>query len=238
MVLNKDDKVLRSLQSPIFKLSARNKLKVYWYSTRTRDLKKSLRIPGEHNFSNAMAALLAAKLLEIKKTVATKALSEYQGAWRRMEYRGELRVESGKLKVKVYDDYAHHPTEIRATLQAFRDKFPNQPLICVFQPHQVKRLKALFKEFVSAFELADILILLPIYEVAGRDRISLDFTSKKLGEAITRKYSRKDIFYLDDPRRLKSFIRSEVSHLGYTYSPILIMMGAGDIVNLTPRLIL
>lgn len=139
--------------------------------------------------------------------------------------------------MKIFDDYAHHPTEIKATLAAFREKFPKSKIICVFQPHQAKRLQALFKEFATAFNDADTTVLIPFYKVAGRDKIDYRFTSKTLAAAIQKKYPGKPVFYLANPKNLKSFLATRVS----CYVPrdlcILVMMGAGDIVNYTDNLL-
>ncbi|MBI3588912.1 MAG: UDP-N-acetylmuramate--L-alanine ligase [Candidatus Liptonbacteria bacterium] len=241
LVLNRDDKALFSLKSPILKLAVKNKLEVYWYSLNDRGsriedrgLRKVLKIPGEHNVSNAMAALSVARILKIKLSVALRALGSYTGAWRRFEYKGRFQV-SG-VRCQVFDDYAHHPTEIKATLQAFREKFPKSKLVCVYQPHQAKRLRALFKEFVGAFELADILILLPVYEVAGRDKTSSGFTSQKLVDVIKKKYPKKEVYYLPSPKRIRNMLHDTCEKFHYDHC-VVVMMGAGDIVNYTPLLL-
>lgn len=262
LVLNRDDKILLSLQSPIEKIAGKNKLKITWYSTkyqvsgiRYQDVKINLKIPGEHNLSNAMAAFAVSKILKIPERIALKALSEFHGTWRRMEYRGmyhvaysiyqrELnanakkhRLQATGYRICVYDDYAHHPTEIKATLGALREKFEENPIICVYQPHQAKRLKALFKDFVGAFYGADILVLLPVYEVAGRDKFDSSYTSHKLTVAIKKAYPQKEVYYLNNPKQIKSFIAKILPGKPRTLSPILVMMGAGDIVKITPLLL-
>ncbi len=155
-----------------------------------------------------------------------------------MEFRGELKTINYKLKTPVYDDYAHHPTEIKASLQAFREKFPRRKIICVFQPHQAHRTKNLFKEFVSAFDLADYLILLPIYQVAGRDKPHRGYTSADLAKAIARSKNYKlktknSVVYLPSPGKLKSLLNSRFYLLD---SAVVVMMGAGNIVNYTDLL--
>lgn len=238
LVLNQDDPGIFSIKSSILKLARKNKIKLNWYSIKTKNgklkaekLKTVLKVAGEHNVSNAMAALTVGKILNLKDESILKALGFYQGAWRRMEYKG--RFQSSKFKVQVYDDYAHHPTEIKATLQAFKEKFPDSPIVCVYQPHQAKRLKVLFSEFVLAFKAADILILTSVYEVAGRDKVNKSFNSKKLAEAIAKKFPLVKIFYLEDLRLIKNFVEEKIQHFGYTQSPVLVMMGAGNIFNYT-----
>ncbi len=179
LILNKDDKNLFSLKNKIQKIAQKNQLKIYWYGIRVNPrinprLSASPKILGEHNVSNALAVYTLAKALNIKEKDIFNAISHYRGAWRRMEYRGEFKVKSqkSKVKIKVYDDYAHHPTEIKATLAGIAQKWPKTGLICVFQPHQAKRLSLLFKAFVGAFDSANALVLLPVYQVRGRDNLS------------------------------------------------------------------
>lgn len=209
-VLNKDDKILNSLRSPITKIAHKKNIKIFWYSAKKNKLaaekiKKIMKVPGEHNIFNALAAYTVAKeILEIKEVDILKSLGSYTGAWRRMELKGQYRV-SG-IKCQVFDDYAHHPTEIKATLSAFRQKYPKNKIICVYQPHQAKRLKNLFDEFVAAFNDANVLILTPIYEVAGRDKINSSYTSEKLAAAILKKYPKKQIYYLSNPKKIKEFL--------------------------------
>ena len=128
-----------------------------------------LRLPGAHNASNAMAALGVADFLDVPFQVARSALTEFRGVGRRFEVMGEA---DG---VVVVDDYAHHPTEIRATLLAARQRFPEQSLWAVWQPHTYSRTKTLLKDFVQAFGVADHVIVLPIY--AARERNTLGIRS-------------------------------------------------------------
>jgi UDP-N-acetylmuramate-alanine ligase len=169
-------------------------------------IREILKISGEHNVSNALAVYSLAKALGIKDRDIFNAIGSYRGAWRRMEYRGnfELRIKNNELGIKndkkpiihdskfiipIYDDYAHHPTEIKATLAGIAQKWPKTGLICVFQPHQAKRLSLLFKDFVGAFDKANALVLLPVYQVAGRD-IS-DKLSQNRGCCNENKFRRK-----------------------------------------------
>ena len=162
-----------------------------------------------------------------------------------MEYKGKLKVLSSKFKNKVilFDDYAHHPNEIKATLQGLKEKYPKNKLICVFQPHQAKRLKALFKDFTHAFSDADKTILFPIYKVAGRENpIETKYNAKSLANCI------KGSIYLKDPKRgLNKAIFEAIK--GYKpphptvgcggKSPVtIVMMGAGDIINYSQALLL
>ncbi len=235
LILNKDDKPLSSLTKSI-----KNK-KVTWFSFKdtkhVKQIKKILKIPGAHNLSNALGVFKLAKSFGIKENTILKALAKYRGAWRRMEYKGKLK--GVEMKTLVFDDYAHHPTEIKATLKAFREKFPKSLLMCIFQPHQSRRLKILFKEFTGAFDEADVLVLLNIYKVSGRDELSHNVNSGKLAKTILkRKNGPKEVRYLPSPEALgKTLIELLQTKNPKLETAVIVMMGAGDIVNLTPKLL-
>ncbi len=232
VILNRDDNVLRSLRARIEKTAATNRVQVAWYSAHGPEEKKiraALKVPGVHNVSNAAAVLALAKVLGISRGDALRAMSAYRGAWRRMERRGSFRG------APVFDDYAHHPTEIKASLQAFREKYPARKILCVFQPHQAKRLEALFREFTNAFDGADETIVLPAYQVAGRDvPPSAGRGAEALVRAIREKHPRRPIFYLEKPRDLRKAILAAAAPLS---RHVIVMMGAGDIVELTDSLV-
>ncbi|MEK7193533.1 MAG: UDP-N-acetylmuramate--L-alanine ligase [Patescibacteria group bacterium] len=234
LVLNRDDRNVRSLSPEIKKIATQNNLRVIWFSIQedkalVREIKKIINIPGEHNVSNALAACtVAIRCLGIKKAVALKTIGAYRGAWRRFEYKGKY---DGAL---IFDDYAHHPTEIKATLKAFKEKYPKKKLLCVFQPHQAKRLQALFREFQDSFSDADEVLIFPSYQVAGRDEPSSRFNARALVAAIQKRHPHKLIFYLANPRDLKKKIHTLPSPLR---SKVIVMMGAGDIVSHTSSLL-
>lgn len=204
VVANKeDDNILSAVRC---KLPA----KVIWYGRSQRKLS----VPGVHNQFNAEAAWQAVKLLGVKKAVAEKVLAGYQGAWRRLE---ELKIKTS-LDLHIYSDYAHHPTEIKATLQALREKYPQRKLVCVFQPHQQDRLNRLFKEFTTAFKDADKTILYPLYKVKGRDTIGR--TSADLVKTI----NRPAVLYADNFKEVLKLIRPDMES-----NPVIVFMSAGDL---------
>lgn len=262
LVLNKDNDILASLVKKIAKLSREKKINTVWYSIKdpiAKTIRKVIKIPGDHNVSNAVGAYTAAKLLHIPVKTILKTVSLYEGSWRRFEYRGIFHPPHSTFHIPVYDDYAHHPTEISATLKGFKEKFPQRDLICIFQPHQAKRLRSLFSEFVSAFDAADTVVITPIYKVAGRDeKINPAFSPETLVRIMQKKYPRKPIFFLSDYARLKDALgtlvtvpptclprRSHAKAGGLpANSPIpkikpavIVMMGAGDIVEYTNQLL-
>ncbi len=223
IVLNKDDRNLLSLGQKI-------KRPVVWYSLKDNivgEIAKIIKVPGQHNLSNAVGAYALTRALGVSKRTILKAINKFTGSWRRSEYRGEF------LSAQVYDDYGHHPREISATLQGFKEKFPEKKLICVFQPHQRERLKILFKDFVSAFDAADRLILLPIYSVAGREENENKINAEKLAKAIELK-NHKSVAIASSITKLKSILKDqEVA----SKSNLIIMMGAGNINEWTDQLI-
>lgn len=169
-----------------------------------------LRVTGRHNQLNAEAAWQAAKTLGVKKSIADLALASYQGAWRRLE----------KLKPNIYSDYAHHPAEIKATLDALRQKHPKQKIICIFQPHQADRLTRLFSDFKNAFAEADKVILLPVYKPKGRELLANEKTSLDLYKAIKNRY---DVSYCNSFEEIKKHL--DVSN----QKNALVFMSAGDL---------
>ncbi len=191
----------------------------------TRDakkLKKILKVPGEHNVSNASAALMVARALKIPDKISFKALSEYKGSWRRFEITKALYPKPCTL----ISDYAHHPTEIKVTLIAAREKFPSKKIWCVFQPHQYQRTFYLFNDFVKTFKSAPIdkVIITDIYDVAGREnkKIKSKINSEKLVKAI----NSLKVIYLPKNKIIK-FLKKNLWD-----REALIIMGAGDIYKL------
>jgi UDP-N-acetylmuramate--alanine ligase len=154
---------------------AKSKAKIVDFSTVS--LRFSLKLIGKHNIQNAKAAYAVLRELKIPERTIVSALKSFSGTTRRFEYKGSVR------DVLVYDDYAHHPTEVRATLLAAKESFPEKRIVCVFQPHLYSRTKLLFRDFVRALRNADELLLLPIY--AAREKKDASISSKKLASAIS-----------------------------------------------------
>lgn len=138
---------------------------------------RGLSVPGEHNRQNAAAAMAAALSLGVAEDAALEALSKFSGTWRRLERIGE--TAEGAV---IYDDYAHHPTEIRASLAALRELYAGKKLTVLFQPHLYSRTKAFFDEFAGSFGDADRVLLLPIYY--AREDPDESVSSDKLAAAM------------------------------------------------------
>ena len=181
-----------------------------------------LSVPGLHNRKNAAVALAVAEVLGINPGISKKALSNFSGTWRRLEKRGET-----KEGVIIYDDYAHHPTEIRASLEALREVYPGGKLVVVFQPHLYSRTKALFTEFSKSFGLADSLIMLPIY--FAREEQDESVSSYKLAQAI--RLQGLDAEAMPDFEAAEAYVRS----LNLVKGDIFITMGAGEAYKVADR---
>ncbi|NLG02665.1 MAG: UDP-N-acetylmuramate--L-alanine ligase [Clostridia bacterium] len=173
----------------------------------------SLTVPGLHNVSNALAAIALADLLNIEREVTAKALYEFHGTDRRFELKGEI---GG---VKIIDDYAHHPTEIKATLTAVKN-YPHQTSWCVFQPHTYTRTKAFMKEFAEALSLADKVILADIYP--ARETDTLGISSKDLLDLL--KELNPNSYYFSSFDEIENFLLENCIP-----DDLLITMGAGDV---------
>ena len=186
-----------------------------------RDGSYYLKVPGIHNVSNALAVIAAAKLLSVPDETIVKGLGSFTGTDRRFQYKGTV---GG---VTVIDDYAHHPTEIRATLTAAAN-YPHQKIWCVFQPHTYTRTKALLPEFASALSLADHVVLADIY--AARETNTIGVSSKDLQELIISEGTPCDYF--------PTFDEIENHLLASCQSgDLLITMGAGDVVVIGEHLL-
>ena len=183
-----------------------------------------LSVPGEHNVLNAMAAFVTASYLGVEVPVIVQTLKEYTGANRRFDFNGT--TDKG---VKVIDDYAHHPTEIKATLAAARNVKHNK-LWVIFQPHTYTRTKALFDEFVDAFSDTDVVILTDIY--AAREKDVYNISSYKLMNAMKLRHPEKPVYYVKDFEDIVKYIRKFAGK-----DDIVMTMGAGDVYKVGDMLL-
>jgi len=185
------------------------------------DMEVSLQVPGKHNVSNAMSAIAFADTIGLERENTLASLHRYTGTQRRFEKKGEI---GG---VTIIDDYAHHPTEISATLQAAKN-YPHKTLWCVFQPHTYTRTKAFLPEFATALAAADRVILADIY--AAREKDTLGISSVDLQKAIQKEGCECDYFPSFD--EIENFLLQNC-----TQGDLLITMGAGDIVKVGESLL-
>lgn len=175
-----------------------------------------LSIPGEHNLENATAALAVCHALNLDVAQASEHLKSFQSTQRRFEYRGN---HNG---VTYYDDYAHHPREISAAIQAFNEWLPDYQRIIVFQPHTFSRTKQLFSEFVDSFAAAETIVLLDIF-ASARESADDSISSDLLVAALKEKYPEKNITNLRTVDNLANFCKSLPAQTG------VLTLGAGDI---------
>ncbi len=175
-------------------------------------LSLKLSAPGEHNISNSLAVVAVCDLIGIRKEDIVKGLYSYAGVGRRFEYKGSF------CGAEVYDDYAHHPDEIKVTLSAAK-AISRGRVICVFQPHNYSRLRDLFEEFKTAFVDSDLLILCPLY--AAREACGTEVSSERLANEL------EGAIYLDGFDSIKEFLKTELKT-----GDLLLIMGAGDISKL------
>ncbi len=175
----------------------------------------SLNLPGIHNVYNSMASIAVGLELGISFQTTASALNEIEGVQRRMEVKGT------RKDVTVIDDYGHHPTEIKMTVQSVRQCWPERRLIVVFQPHRYSRTKILFDDFTRSFYQADNLIVLPIYP-AGEKPIE-GVTAEALYEGICL-HGHKNAAFMDNPHEALSYLKSTVEA-----GDIILTLGAGDV---------
>lgn len=183
----------------------------------------NLKIPGQHNIKNAQAAMAVAEILNIGENEALASLNDFPGTWRRFEYKGET-----KNGVLIYDDYGHHPTEIKVTLKGAREFFGNKKIWCIFQPHLYSRTKLLMEDFGKSFGDADEVILADIY--AAREPKDKSINSKMLAEEIIKNGSKA--VYLNFFYKIEKFLRQNAQE-----GDAIITMGAGDIFKVGENLL-
>ena len=177
-----------------------------------------LNIPGEHNIYNALASIATAHILGVDPPKIKKYIKKFKGIHRRFEILGEVKG------CKIIDDYAHHPAEIRATLEAVRN-YPHRKIWCVFQPHTFTRTKALFNGFASSFDNADHIIITDIY--AARESDTGEINSGDLANRIKEYNSEADVCYMKDFDKISEYIYDNMEP-----GDIVLTMGAGNIYRI------
>ncbi|MEK7559131.1 MAG: UDP-N-acetylmuramate--L-alanine ligase [Patescibacteria group bacterium] len=210
----------------IEKFKEDNRESFFWVNSRGTSLGEFvLNLPGEFNALNALASVIAGieTGLSIEKVKA--GIKNYKGAKRRFEYIG--RLASGAL---LFDDYAHHPTEIRKTLKAFHENYNNKKIVCIFQPHTYSRTKALFDDFLKAFSNADAVVVSDIYP-SLREEKDESVSSKILVNKMSAYHN--NVEYLPSVRDVVEYISENQFDDNY----VIITMGAGDIYKINEKLI-
>jgi len=187
-----------------------------------------IKIPllGIHNIRNSTAAAAVSSTIGISNKIIKKGLKEFKGVQRRFNKIFTYR------ETNFYDDYAHHPTEIKELLSGVRAAYKKNEIICVFQPHRISRLKDLKKEFSMSFKKADTVILCPIY--AAGEKIKLGFSYNNFAKDII-KNSKVKLFLIEDQYQLAKFVKNNIYG-----KKLVIGMGAGTIsswIRELPKLI-
>lgn len=181
----------------------------------------NLGVVGEHNILNSLSVIALTDLLGIDYKTVRDALSSFSGTDRRFELKGEM------CGIKILDDYAHHPTEITATLKAAAN-YPHKNLWCVFQPHTYTRTKAFLHDFASALTLADKIVLTDIY--AAREKNTIGISSKDLLRELQK--LGKECYYFPSFDEIENFLLKNCIN-----GDLLITMGAGDVVKIGENLL-
>ena len=183
-----------------------------------------LSVFGDHNVLNAAAAFIVGLETGLALGQIKEGLLAFVGSKRRSEYVGQL-VSGASL----FDDYAHHPTEIQSTLKAFRQQFPNFKIVCIFQPHTYSRTKSLFEQFINSFNDADSIVLTNIYS-SLREKpdptVSSELLAKRL-EGI-----KKEVIFLPTLASVVEYVNQK----NYNSDYVLITMGAGDVYKVAQNL--
>ncbi|MEY8333166.1 UDP-N-acetylmuramate--L-alanine ligase [Lachnospiraceae bacterium 47-T17] len=184
----------------------------------------ALRVPGRHNVSNALAAYAAARQMGIAPEIIAEGLAAFTGTDRRFQYKGKL---GG---ITVIDDYAHHPTEIRATLLSAKN-YPHKRIVCVFQPHTYSRTKAFLDDFADALSLADLVVLADIY--AARETDDLGVSSRDILDRLEKRGC--TAFYVPTAANFEGIEKFLLKNC--IDGDLLITMGAGNILEVGEHLL-
>lgn len=184
-------------------------------------MKAHLGVPGMHNVSNALATIALITLMQLPQDALLWGLRKFGGANRRFQYKGQM---GG---ITVIDDYAHHPTEIRATLTAAAN-YPHDRLVLVFQPHTYSRTHAFLGEFAEVLSLADVVVLADIY--AAREKNTIGITSKDLLAKLKEKGT--ECYYFPSFEEIEKFLLKKCIN-----GDLLITMGAGNVVDIGESLL-
>jgi UDP-N-acetylmuramate--alanine ligase len=190
-----------------------------------RGVEVRLEVPGEHNVLNALAALAALQAAGVDAAEAAPALAKFTGAGRRFEPHGH--TDAGAA---VYDDYAHHPTEVRATLEAARTLEPRR-VVAAFQPHLYSRTKMLAREFGESLALADLVVVLDIYRARERPQDFPGVSGYVVAEAAADAAAGRPVWWLPDLDDAEHQLRGELGE-----GDLLITLGAGNVDELAKRL--
>lgn len=186
----------------------------------------TLNMPGRHNVLNALAAICVAYELGVSSENMQSALAKFEGIGRRMHMYGEAKIAQGS--VTIVDDYAHHPTEVAATLNATKNAWPDKRLVAIFQPHRYTRTRDLFEDFSQVLAECDVLLLTEVY-AAGEELIA-GADARALCAAIRARGKANPIF-VEDVEKIDESLRSVLQD-----GDLVLTMGAGSIGRIASQL--
>ncbi|MFH1508925.1 MAG: UDP-N-acetylmuramate--L-alanine ligase [bacterium] len=189
------------------------KFKVKYFDNILGEVK--LKIPGKHNVYNALAAIACSYKLGVSFNDIARALEEYSGAWRRFEKKVQCKG------ISFYDDYAHHPTEIKVTLAACKERFPGRKIIAVFQPHHHSRFTKLYVGFLNAFAKADELLVMDVYDVKGREKSEEE---NRTSQQFVTEIKKEKVYYTPN----HNDVIKKITAIAKT-GDVVITLGAGDV---------
>ncbi|MBD3156911.1 UDP-N-acetylmuramate--L-alanine ligase [Candidatus Peregrinibacteria bacterium] len=178
-----------------------------------------LSVPGDFNKMNALAAYILGDILAINRETVIKTLNGFTGSWRRFDIMGTYNG------ITIINDYAHHPTAIKSTLKATRQRYPGKKICCIFQPHQYNRTKQFLSEFASSFKEADIVIIPNIYRVRDTKQDVTSISVDDLIEAV--QVQGIQTYHLETYQEIKKYLKNNSDDID-----IALIMGAGDIWEL------
>jgi UDP-N-acetylmuramate--alanine ligase len=189
----------------------------------------TLNLPGEHNVLNALAAIAVATELELPDAPIVAALAQFAGVGRRFQRYGEVNARDGAGTFTVIDDYGHHPAEMAAVIAAARGAFPGRRLVLAFQPHRYTRTRDCFEDFVKVLGSADAVLLTEVYSAGEPPIVAAD--GRTLARAL-RVSGKVDPVFVDEVDGL-----SEAALEHAKAGDVVIVMGAGSIGNVAPRIV-
>lgn len=207
---NPQVKLKNTLKGSIIKFDERKTVfRVYSNNLKIEDYE--LYLLGTHNVSNALGVIVLGKIYGIKTDLIKETLASFKGTARRLEFLGE------KRGIKVYDDYAHHPTKIAATLSAVRQKHPQQKLWVIVEPHSYSRTKALLDEYKGVFQVADKVVIGPIFKARDKKKFGVNSNS------IVKISDHDDIKFIPTPKQIAYCVKRQALS-----GDVVVVMGAGE----------
>jgi len=199
---------------------------VVYFSATEKEVKSfDLQIPGKHNLMNALAAYATGTVVDVEEDIMMEAINTFEGSWRRFEFKGKVN------KALVYDDYAHHPTEVQASIQGAREKYPEHRLVVVFEPHQYNRTRHFLEEFAKSFKEADQVIIPSIYQVRDSEEDLEAVSPEKLVNELSKYH--ENVRFGDGFEKTIEYLKGSVSE-----GDLVLVMGAGEVWQVAEGLVI